>query len=95
MTAEAWRISIGLIIFVSGIILGTKYLKLNGFFSLLFAAVVYGLITGMRFFEILSAKQAGFGTLLSAENAFKSFTLLTILHGVTVLLTTILFSLVL
>lgn len=95
MTAEAWRISIGLIISVSGIILATKYVKLTGFFSLLIAAVVYGLIAGMRFDEILSAKLAVFGPLLSVEDAFKSFTLLTILHGVTVLLTTILFSLVL
>jgi H+/gluconate symporter-like permease len=92
MTAEAWRISIGLIISV--IILAPKYVKLNAFFSLL-TAVVYGLIAGMHFDEILSGIQAGFGIPLAAEDAFKSFTLLTILHGVIVLLTTILFSFVL
>lgn len=73
MTAEAWRISLGLIVSVSGIILATKYLKLNAFFSLLIAAVVYGLIAGMRFNEILSGIQTGFGSLLQQIGIIVAF----------------------
>jgi H+/gluconate symporter-like permease len=87
MIAEAWRISIGNI-------LATKYLKLNAFFSLLITAAVYRLVAGMNFDEIPSVIQAGFGTLLSDEDALTSFTWLTILQGITVLLTAILFSFV-
>src|SRR5688572_27577785 len=64
MSIEAWRITIGLIVSISGIILATKYLKLNAFFSLLLSATVYGLIVGMTLGEIIPIIQAGFGSLL-------------------------------
>lgn len=73
MSTEAWRITIGLMISVTGIILATKYLKLNAFFSLLLAAVCYGLIVGMTFDEILPAIQTGFGSLLQQIGIIVAF----------------------
>jgi GntP family gluconate:H+ symporter len=64
MSAEAARILIGLLVSVTGIVVATKYIKLNAFFSLLLAAVVFGLIAGIPFAEILPAIQSGFGSLL-------------------------------
>ena len=64
MSTEAWRITIGLVVSISGIILATKYLKLNAFFSLLLSATIYGLIVGMSLGEIIPIIQSGFGSLL-------------------------------
>jgi GntP family gluconate:H+ symporter len=64
MTTESIRIAVGLVISVSGIIAATKFLKLNAFFSLLVAAVIFGVIAGVPFFEIIPAMQTGFGSLL-------------------------------
>lgn len=61
---EAWRVGIGLLVAVSGIILATRYLKVNAFFSLLFATAIYGVIAGISFADILTVAQTGFGTLL-------------------------------
>ncbi len=73
MSTEAWRITIGLIVSVSGIILATKYLKLNAFFSLLLAAICYGLIAGMSIGEIIPAIQTGFGSLLQQIGIIVAF----------------------
>ncbi len=73
MSTEAWRIGLGLIVSVSGIIVATKHLKLSAFFSLLLAAVVYGLIAGMNLAEILPALQQGFGALLQQIGIIVAF----------------------
>ena len=65
MNTEIIRISLALIISISGMILITRYLNLHAFFSLLFAAIVFGLISGLSFPQILMSMQSGFGSLLS------------------------------
>lgn len=64
MTTEAWRIGIGIMVSVGGIVLATRYLKINAFFSLLFAAAIYGIIAGTPFQELILVAQTGFGSLL-------------------------------
>jgi GntP family gluconate:H+ symporter len=73
MSTEAWRISIGLMVSVGGIILATRYLKLSAFFSLLIAAVCYGLIAGLNIGEILPVLQRGFGSLLQQIGIIVAF----------------------
>ena len=46
-------------------ILISRYLNLHAFFSLLLASIVFGLIAGNSFSDILVAMQSGFGSLLS------------------------------
>lgn len=65
MNTEIIRISLALVISISGMILITRYLNLHAFFSLLFAAIVFGLISGQSFPQILMSMQSGFGSLLS------------------------------
>ncbi len=59
------QILVALVISISGMILITRYLNLHAFFSLLFAAIVFGLISGQSFPQILMSMQSGFGSLLS------------------------------
>ena len=65
MSAEAIRISLALIVSISGMILVSRYLNLHAFFALLLAAISFGLITGKSFLDILTAMQSGFGLLLA------------------------------
>lgn len=65
MNTEIIRISLALIISITCMILITRYLNLHAFFSLLFAAIVFGLISGQSFPQILMSMQSGFGSLLS------------------------------
>lgn len=57
-------ISLALVVSIAGIILLTRYLNLHAFFSLLIAAIVFGLLVGKSFLETLNSMQAGFGSLL-------------------------------
>lgn len=59
------QISAALIISITAMILITRYLNLHAFFSLLIAAVIFGLIVGKSFLDILTAMQSGFGSLLA------------------------------
>ncbi len=65
MTTEIIRISLALIISITGMILISRYFNLHAFFSLLIAAVTFGLIAGKSFVEIIVAMQSGFGSLLA------------------------------
>ncbi len=65
MNTEIIRISLALVISIIGMILITRYLNLHAFFSLLFAAIIFGLISGQSFPQILMSMQSGFGSLLS------------------------------
>jgi len=57
-------IIVALIVSVAAIIILTRYLNLHAFFSLLIAAVICGLITGLDTLSIISLMQEGFGLLL-------------------------------
>jgi GntP family gluconate:H+ symporter len=57
-------ITIALLISVAAIIGLTRYFNLHAFFSLLIAAVICGLITGIKPADIISHMQDGFGLLL-------------------------------
>jgi GntP family gluconate:H+ symporter len=57
-------IIIALLVSVSAIIVLTRYFNLHAFFSLLIAAVICGLITGIKPAAIISHMQDGFGLLL-------------------------------
>ena len=65
MTTEIIRVSLALIFSVTGMILISRYLNVHAFFSLLAAAVVYGLIAGKSIADILTSMQTGFGSLLA------------------------------
>src|SRR6478735_806980 len=65
MTTEIIRVSLALIFSVTGMILISRYLNVHAFFSLLAAAVVYGLIAGISLADILTSMQTGFGSLLA------------------------------
>ncbi|MCW5911822.1 MAG: GntP family permease [Cyclobacteriaceae bacterium] len=58
------QVSIALLISVVTLIAVSRYVKLHAFFSLLLAAVLFGVIMGKPFPEILTAMQSGFGLLL-------------------------------
>ncbi len=64
MITEIIRISLALVISITGMILISRYFNVHAFFSLLFASVVFGLIAGKPFTDILAAMQTGFGSLL-------------------------------
>ena len=59
------QIAVALVISISGMILISRYLNLHAFFSLLLASIVFGLIAGKSFSDILMSMQSGFGSLLS------------------------------
>lgn len=59
------RLSLALVISITGMILISRYLNLHAFFSLLIAAVTFGLIAGKPFVEIIASMQSGFGSLLA------------------------------
>lgn len=65
MNADIIQISLALVISISGMILISRYLNLHAFFSLLLASIVFGLIAGKPFSDILISMQSGFGSLLS------------------------------
>jgi GntP family gluconate:H+ symporter len=58
------QIGIALLISILALIAVSRFLKLHAFFALLLAAVLFGLIMGKPFQEILIAMQSGFGLLL-------------------------------
>jgi gluconate:H+ symporter, GntP family len=58
------QISIALVISVASLIAASRYLKLHPFFSLLLAAILFGVIMGKPFLEVFSSMQTGFGSLL-------------------------------
>jgi gluconate:H+ symporter, GntP family len=58
------QISIALFISVASLIAASRYLKLHPFFSLLLAAILFGVIMGKPFLEVFSSMQTGFGSLL-------------------------------
>jgi gluconate:H+ symporter, GntP family len=62
---EVIRLSLALVISITGMILINRYLNLHAFFSLLVAAVTFGLIAGKSVLDILIAMQSGFGSLLA------------------------------
>ncbi len=64
MNSEAIRIIIGLVICIVGMVLWPRYIKLNAFFSLLFASILFAFIVGIPFAETISTMQSGFGSLL-------------------------------
>src|SRR6188768_2175205 len=64
MIIQVFRIAIALLISITGLVLWPRFTRLNAFFSLIVAAIVYGLIAGIPFGEIISVMQAGFGSLL-------------------------------
>ncbi|MBX2916611.1 MAG: GntP family permease [Cyclobacteriaceae bacterium] len=58
------QIGIALVISILALIAVSRLLKLHAFFALLLAAVLFGLIVGKPFLEILFTMQSGFGLLL-------------------------------
>lgn len=58
------QIGIALLISILTLIAVSRFLKLHAFFALLLAAVLFGLIMGKPFQEILITMQSGFGLLL-------------------------------
>jgi len=64
MNSEAIRIIIGLVICITGMALWPRYVKLNAFFSLIFASILFAVIVGIPFAETISTMQSGFGSLL-------------------------------
>lgn len=61
---EVIRILVGLILSIACMALWPRYVKINAFFSLLFASLLFGLIAGIPFSGIISTMQSGFGSLL-------------------------------
>ena len=59
------QIEVALIISITSMILISRYLNLHAFFSLLVAALVFGLLAGKSVVDILTAMQSGFGSLLA------------------------------
>ncbi|HEX8060705.1 MAG TPA: GntP family permease [Cyclobacteriaceae bacterium] len=57
-------IILALAVSVGAVIVLTRYFKLHAFFSLLIAAIICGLITGLSIVNIISLMQEGFGLLL-------------------------------
>jgi GntP family gluconate:H+ symporter len=64
MDVELLRIVVALVFAISALILLNRFLNLHAFFCLLLASLILGLIIGKSFAEILTAMQAGFGSLL-------------------------------
>lgn len=65
MNASIFQISLALLVSISVMIVISRYFNVHAFFSLLIASLVYGLLSGKQFSEILLAMQSGFGSLLS------------------------------
>lgn len=58
------QIGIALLISIAALIAVSRYFRLPAFFSLLLAALLFGLIMGKPFLEIFTSMQTGFGLLL-------------------------------
>lgn len=58
------QIGIALLISIIALIAVSRFLKLHAFFSLLLAALLFGLMMGKPFLEIFTSMQTGFGLLL-------------------------------
>ena len=58
------QIGLTLLISIIALIAASRYLKLHPFFSLLLAALIFGIMMGKSILEILSTMQSGFGSLL-------------------------------
>jgi GntP family gluconate:H+ symporter len=58
------QIAISLFIALGALIATSRYLKLNPFFSLLIAALIFGTLVGKSVLETVTTMQAGFGLLL-------------------------------
>jgi len=57
-------IGLALLLSIAVLIAASRYLKLNPFFSLLIAALIFGTIIGKPILETMTTMQAGFGLLL-------------------------------
>jgi GntP family gluconate:H+ symporter len=64
MNPDFVRILAALLVSVTGIIAATRLINLHPFFSLLGAAVVFGVISGLPITEIIASIQSGFGLLM-------------------------------
>ena len=64
MSIEVFRIVLGLITSIACMALWPRYVRINAFFSLLFASILFGVIAGIPLSGIISTMQSGFGTLL-------------------------------
>jgi gluconate:H+ symporter, GntP family len=58
------QISLALMISIAALIAASRYLKLHPFFSLLLAALIFGVVMGQSILEIFGSMQTGFGSLL-------------------------------
>jgi len=58
-------IALALVVSITVMILLNRFLNLHAFFSLIVATLLFGLLVGKSFLEILSSMQTGFGTLLA------------------------------
>lgn len=64
MNGNLLLIIIALLVSISAIVILNRYLKVHAFFCLLISSLILGLITGKSLQEIITAMQAGFGSLL-------------------------------
>jgi GntP family gluconate:H+ symporter len=58
------QIGLALIISITTLIAASRYLKLHPFFSLLLAALIFGVVIDKPILEVLASMQMGFGSLL-------------------------------
>ena len=65
MSPSSIRIIAGLVITIAGLALWPRMSRLNAFFSLLFASILFVLIVGMPVEVIIPVMQTGFGSLLA------------------------------
>lgn len=64
MISKIQIIAVALLISIAVLIATSRYLKLNPFFSLLIAALIFGTVIGNPILETITTMQAGFGLLL-------------------------------
>ncbi len=64
MISKIQIIAVALLISITVLIAVSRYLKLNPFFSLLIAALIFGTVIGNPILETITTMQAGFGLLL-------------------------------
>ena len=64
MISKIQIIAVALLISITVLIAASRYLKLNPFFSLLIAALIFGTVIGNPILETITTMQAGFGLLL-------------------------------
>jgi len=65
MNPGIFQISLALVLSITGMIVISRYFNVHAFFSLLIASLIFGLLAGKQFSDILVSMQSGFGSLLS------------------------------